>query len=276
MQKFKILIVFLAIAGLGSCKKATERGLTQEQILSVATGADSTEEGSYRIDSYIILKSSYHENAADTNSYRIELLGKIIEDTVTKRLLSVGSLSVDGRTPINQSSDGSYYYNYTDNDPDGGKGLFGKEISFDAGGSSDIEGHRRTMYVPNQLFTNNFLNYGMRSHISKSQNYPINWYSDPNNPFGKVLIQVTYHPSISRIDFAGAPSSMPLHKYEVADNGSFYIPASHLAGYPVGSVISISLSRANYTDYYANNVRRTKIVYITVVESRTIPLYVTP
>jgi|GEM_PF-3819765 len=174
-----------------------------------------------------------------------------------------------------EASARTVYYNFTENDADGGKNFFGRPITFDASGSADVEAHRRTMYVPNQLFTNNYLNHGMRSHISKSQNYPINWYPDPNNPFGKVLIQVTYHPSISRIDLANAPHSMPLHKYEVADNGSFQIPASHLSSYPVGSVISISLSRANYTDYYSNNYR-TKIVYITIVESRTIPLYVTP
>jgi|GEM_PF-3800689 len=106
MQKFKILMVLIAIAGAGGCKKTTERNLTQEEILSVATGAnmEEEEEGSYRIDSYVILKSSYHENAADTNSYSIELLGKVIDDTISRKPLSVGDISVDGRRGISQDS----------------------------------------------------------------------------------------------------------------------------------------------------------------------------
>jgi hypothetical protein len=120
--------------------------------------------------------------------------------------------------------------------------------------------------------------YTPQPEIYNNQNRRLTWQPDPNNMFGKVLIQVIYYSSLSQYSNKTNPREVAGLKYIVDDNGRFDIPAFDLARFPVSSYVSINISRAHTYTVYATRgsgaAARTRVEYISVITGHTSPLLV--
>jgi hypothetical protein len=125
---------------------------------------------------------------------------------------------------------------------------------------------RRIMTVLKDIFPSSMPIPG--NLVDRGFSFPLNWSPDPNNQFQKVNIEISYLKGISKYNASNMPNSIPHLVYQVADNGSFTIPAADLATFPRGAYIEISISRA-YLDYVSGDV-----AYLSVTEAHTIPLLV--
>lgn len=276
MKQVKTFFCLLILIGvLSSCKKT--KTINKDQIPSEFAVAKSFlgngSLSSTPYDNYVAISVSQLANALDrNNSYLISADAKFTDNN--GNVVNTGTVIVNNRSlPI--KPDNYYEYIYQDSTLSEGKSLIGNTdigtYATGAGGGvaqAGILRPRRVMVVPKEIFPST-MNLPA-SFVNRSSPYQLNWAPDPTNQFQKVNIEVSYMKGISQYNSANMPNSIQHLFYQVADNGSFVIPAADLAIFPQGSYITISISRA-----WLDASTYSDLALVSVVEAHTIPLLVT-
>ena len=218
---------------------------------------------------YVFFQVMQNADAIDTSaSFTINIFGKFTND-ITGAIVNAGNIIINNSQIITSGPDNLYQYTYDQNTLPQGKASMGNFIDVQVKGSNSVDSLRRKLYIPKPIFLYNL--YKSISTISNNKSYNLSWNPDPQNMFGKVLIQVSYYSGISMYNNPGNPKSVKSLLYTVSDNGSFVIPAADLQRFPVSSYISISISRATDNSWPTD---RSHIEYIAVSSAFTSPILV--
>lgn len=270
MRYFRLIITtlpaFLA-SWLSSCKK----DITPVKNFDPTVGIVSLikNEGEIMPAKYVFIQfNQFPDNIDTTTSFSINVFGKFTNDT-TGMAVNAGNIIINDLLTINSGPDNLYEYKFDQASLPFGKASMGNYIDLKITGSNAADSLRRKLYIPKPVFLNNL--YKSISTISNNTSYNLSWNPDPQNMFGKVLIQVSYYSGLSRYRNRDNPVSIENLVYTVSDKGSFVIPAGDLQRFPVSSYISISISRASDDRWPTDH---SHVEYIAVASAFSSPILV--
>jgi hypothetical protein len=276
MKSIKIFLsLFIIFHFLTSCHKTIEINQVVPNELVVAENIrNGINASSARIVSDDSLYSNYFYIRFSQLANRINRDSSYDIDAYANfNHTDIGIVTINNNIDILPDADNIYHYHFPIN---AGLSLMGTSLPVNAAEPIDtvtnntltISRVRNTtvMVIPTQIYP---LSVSFpASVIDRMAVLPLTWAAYPNNQFGKVQISVKYYPGISQHNATGMPNAITQLNYQVADNGSFTIPAADLNRFPRDSYVGISIARA-WSVTSANNV-----VYVAFVEGRTIPLLV--
>jgi hypothetical protein len=269
------LLLFLSVILSASCNKNkntdTEVKSREETIISALAPGVIDEFGNWPEDYIGIMANFSFPTINPDDGAQFKTVGKFMLESGERA--NIGPILLGGNQ-IQADADNNYKLSYDGANLSNGLNLLGTDVNVDFGDDSGPVSFRRVnVYIPKAIYVNN-LNF-RNSSINKNQNLPITWNADPNNMFGRVVLQVMYNPGLYSTTSSPA-RSLPIKslQYTVSDNGSFTIPSADLQRFPVGSFVSIYIGRASvYSNvaYSAFSARRT-VTYIAITESGSFPL----
>lgn len=222
----------------------------------------------YGVKNYIALLFSEHPGYIDSNyKYSLTVFAKFLNNNTT--LNSAGVLSVNNFAFISPDANNNYAYNSQVADVNKVKEMYGNRIPISVAGNGSVNSETENLYVPRRIF-----NYNLDSilpTLANNKPHTLTWTADPQNIFGKVVIQLTYLQSNSIDNNPNNPSKVEALLYTPLDNGSFTIPATDLARFPVSSFVMLSISRA--TDNFFP-IPQPPIDYIAIVSADSSPILI--
>ena len=263
-----------------SCKKTQQSNEKSplERAIDQAQGAmrELEDDPDSVVTNYIAVSVHQYPYQTDPNERNsVDIFANFV-DSASGARVAAGDITIDGARTVSQGTNGDYSFKYDASNMSEGMGLLGRNINISIGGSGSIAGRTSTLYVPVEITP--YLMYTPQPEIYNNQNRRVTWQPDPNNMFGKVLIQVIYYPSLSQYSNRSNPARVEGLKYTVDDNGRFDIPAFDLSRFPVSSYVNISISRATSYTVVATRTNdpasRTRVEYISVITGHTSPLLV--
>ena len=262
------LYIFVALF-VYSCRKDIEAIPAKSYDPTVGVVSQLKDDQAFMPGKYIFFQVLQQPDAIDSAaSVSINVFGKFSSD-ITGTPVNAGNILIDHSLAITSGPGNVYQYTYDQNSLSKGKASMGHYIDVQVEGSNAVEPLTRKLYVPGPIFLTGL--YKSVSTISNNKSYHVSWNADPQNMFGKVLIQVDYYAGLSVYHNAANPASVKSLVYVTADNGNFIIPATDLQRFPVSSYVSISISRA--TDNSWPTAKGT-IEYIAVSSSLSSPILV--
>ncbi|MEP6949448.1 MAG: hypothetical protein ABI863_09245 [Ginsengibacter sp.] len=218
---------------------------------------------------YVYFQVMQNADDIDTStSFTINVFGKFAND-ITGDLVNGGDIIINNSQVISSGPGNLYQYTYDQNTLQQGKSLIGNFIDVQVKGSNSVDSLSRKLYIPRPIFVHSL--YKSISTISNNKSYNLTWNRDPQNMFGKVLVEVEYHSGLSIYNNPGNPKSVGELIYTPGDNGSFVIPAADLKRFPVSSYISINISRASDDTWLTD---RSHIEYIAVLTANSAPILI--
>jgi hypothetical protein len=268
-------LTLLSFIFLISCTKIIDTSQKVHEELNVVENlrnnarnivGTNTSDTSYA--NYVLLRLSQLANSSERDSsYDIDAFARFSNSGDN---IDVGPIGIGDNITMLPDSNNLYHYKFPLNE---GIALFGTTIPIAAteplppenlGGLASRV--RVIMAVPTQIYP---LSVNFPANvIDRTTVLPVTWSPDPNNQYGKVQIDVSYYSGLSQHNAIGMPNSVASLSYQVADNGSFTIPAADLNRFPRDAFIGISIARV-WSTRSVNNVS-----YVAYVEGRTVPLLV--
>jgi hypothetical protein len=218
---------------------------------------------------YVFFQVIQLPDAIDTSkSFTINVFGKFTND-ITGDVTNAGNIIINNSQIISNGPDNLYQYTFDQIALAQAKASMGKFIDVQVKGSAAVDSLHQKLYIPQPIFLHGL--YKSISTISNKTSYNLTWNSDPQNMFGKVLIEIENHSGLSNYDNPANPKSIEGLIYMSGDNGSFVIPAEDLKRFPVSSYISIKISRATDNSWPTG---RGHIEYIAVTSAFSAPILV--
>lgn len=274
MKPYKIFIAFgFLIPFISSCHKIIDTNLTPPKEITVveslrnsARSLVATPDTSYA--NYVVLTFSQLANRLNRDSsYSMDAYARFSD--ASGQNINAGPIGINNNITMYPDANNLYNYHFSLSE---GLSLFGTSIPLDVtepnpqfrGGLANRT--QLIMLIPKQIYPLS-VNFPA-SVIDRTATLPVTWAPDPNNQYGKVQIDVTYYSGLSQHNAAGMPNTVAGLSYQVADNGSFTIPAADLNRFPRDSYVGISIARV-WNVRSVNNVS-----YVAYVQGKTIPLLV--
>ncbi|HTS45148.1 MAG TPA: hypothetical protein VMH01_12180 [Puia sp.] len=218
---------------------------------------------------YVLINANQVTNLSDTNEFHIDISAAFV-DSNNNRITGVDNLSVNKQV-IDRSVDSTYSFDYAQSGYlNEGLALFGTNVIITIKGSSDADTASQTVYLPKRIVQaiTDFPNA-----VNTTKDLTLKWIPDPNNTWGRVIIQIYYYGNLSQRTDSTLPSQLKTVNYTVADNGIYTIPSHDLQGFPDKSYISIAIARGTQTEVVLP-VSRKRVFYFSNSSASTPPLMV--
>jgi hypothetical protein len=271
MRYFNKLTGILLCASIAlwitSCKKDITPAKNYDPTVGVVSLIKN--DMSFMPGKYVFFQVIQNADAVDTSaSFTINIFGKFTNE-ITGGIVDAGNIIINNSQIIRGGPGNLYQYEYDQNTLPQGRASMGNFIDVQVKGSNSVDSLSRKLYIPKPIFLHNL--YKSISTISNNKSYNLSWNPDPQNMFGKVLIEVEYQSGVSMYNNPGNPESVKSLIYTVSDNGSLVIPVADLKRFPVSSYISINISRATDNSWPTD---RGHIEYIAVSSAFSAPILI--
>ena len=218
---------------------------------------------------YVLISGNQIADQSDSENFQISVNAAFI-DSNSRRLSGIKELTINSR-PINRNVDSTYSFAYN-NTPyfQEGLSLFGSQINIKIQGNSGEDNITQTIYLPRKIVR---LIADFPDDAEVSRDMHLSWDTDPDNHWGKVIIQVYYNATMSHFNDSSLPAKIEPLNYTVQDQGNFVIPATDLKKFPLKAYIGISIARGEQAvAVLPKSLRR--VYYFASSSASTIPLLV--
>jgi hypothetical protein len=260
------LFVFTA-SWITSCKKDITPVKNSDPTIGVVSLIKN--DNGFMPAKYVYFQVMQNADDIDTStSFTINVFGKFTND-MTGDVVNAGNIVINNSQIISSGPGNLYQYTYDQNIVPPVRSFIGNFVDVQVKGSNSVDSLRRRLYIPQPIFLPSL--YKGIATISNNKSYNLTWNPDPQNMFGKALVEVEYHGGVSIYNNPGSPKSVEGLLYTVSDNGSFVIPAEDLKRFPVATYISIHISRATDNSWPTDG---SHIEYIAVTSAYTAPILI--
>lgn len=260
------LFVFTAL-WIISCKKDITPVKNDDPTIGIVSMIKN--DNGFMPGKYVYIQVMQSADDMDTStSFTINVFGKFTND-ISGDIVNAGNIIINNSQIIGSGPGNLYQYTYDQNTAPRVRSFIGNFVDVQVKGGNSVDSLRRQLYIPKPIFLPNL--YKSIATISNNKSYNLTWNADPQNMFGKVLIEIEYHGGVSIYNNPANPKSVECLVYTVSDNGSFVIPKSDLQRFPVSSYISIHISRATDNSWPTD---RSHIEYIAVTSAYSAPILI--
>ncbi|MEO8763346.1 MAG: hypothetical protein ABI416_03625 [Ginsengibacter sp.] len=273
MKSFKKLtgtvMCLVIVLWVCSCKKEIAATPSVKHDPTAGVVSQIKNDDGFMPGKYVFFQVIQQPDAIDTTaSFSINVFAKFTDD-LTGIPVNAGNIVINNSQTITSGAGNLYQYSYDQNTLLKAKSYLGNYVDIQVKGSNVIDSLTRKLYIPRPVFLNNL--YKSIFTISNNKSYHFSWNADPQNMFGKVLIQVDHYPGLPAHDTSINLISVKSLVYTVNDNGNFVIPAADLQRFPVSSYISISISRASDNIWPTD---KSQVEFIAVSASTSAPILI--